>query len=127
MWCTTRFYLGTVSVLVVYQRLTRVSLKYKASINFGLENRRNWLIAKTLVDWISSNVSSCHVANILIEDEQIQRVNKSKALGITIDQHLFLKSNTKNICKKNVSGISALRRVKLFIAEIDTYNAITHP
>ena len=121
MWCTTRFYLGIVSVPVVYQRLTRVSLKYKASINFGLENRRNWLIAKTLVDWISSNVSSSHVANILIEDEQIQRVNKSKALGITIDQHLFLKSNT------NVSGISALRRVKLFIAEIDTYNAITHP
>ena len=32
MWCTTRFYFGAFTVLVVYQRLTRVSQKYKTSV-----------------------------------------------------------------------------------------------
>ena len=52
-------------------------------------------------------------------------------LGITIDQHLSWKPNTENICKKITSGISALRRVKPFIAEKETlisiYNAIVGP
>ena len=69
--------------------------------------------------------------NILIENTQIQQVNKAKTLGIIIDQHLSWKPNTENICKKITSGISALRRVKPFIAERDTltciYNAIVHP
>ena len=69
--------------------------------------------------------------NILIENKQIQQVNKSRTLGTTIDQHLSSKSNTENICKKITSGISALRRVKSFIAERDTlisiYNAIVRP
>jgi hypothetical protein len=69
--------------------------------------------------------------NILIENKQIQQVNKSRTLGTTIDQHFSWKSNTENICKKITSGISALRRVKPFIAERDTlisiYNAIVRP
>jgi 5,10-methylene-tetrahydrofolate dehydrogenase/methenyl tetrahydrofolate cyclohydrolase len=69
--------------------------------------------------------------NILIENKQIQQVNKSRTLGTTIYQHLSWKSNTENICKKITSGISALRRVKPFIAERDTlisiYNAIVRP
>ena len=54
--------------------------------------------------------------NILIENKQIQQVNKSRTLGTTIDQRLSWKSNTENICKKITSGISALRRVKPLIA-----------
>ena len=69
--------------------------------------------------------------NILIENEQIQQVYKCKTLGITIDQHLSWKPNTENICKKITSGISALRRVKPYIAERETlisiYNAIVQP
>jgi hypothetical protein len=69
--------------------------------------------------------------NILIENKQIQQVNKSRTLGTTIDQHLSWKPNTENICKKITSGISALRRVKPFIAERNTlisiYNAIVRP
>ena len=40
--------------------------------------------------------------NILIENKQIQQVNKAKTLGIIIDQHLSWKPNTENICKKLV-------------------------
>ena len=56
--------------------------------------------------------------NILIENKQIQQVNKAKTLGIIIDQHLSWKPNTENICKKISSGISALRRVKPFIRDL---------
>jgi hypothetical protein len=59
--------------------------------------------------------------NILIENKQVQQVNKSRTLGTTIDQHLSWKSNTENICKKITSGISALRRVKPFIAAKETH------
>ena len=73
------------------------------------------------------NVSN-YQSYILIDGKEIQQVNKSKSLGTIIDQHLFWKPNTENRCKKIASGISALRRVKPFIAERDTlisiYNAI---
>ena len=76
------------------------------------------------------NVSN-YQANISIGNKQIQQVNKSKALGTIADQHLSWKPNTGNICKKITSGISALRRVKPFIAErgtlISVYNAIVSP
>ena len=69
--------------------------------------------------------------NIIIENKQIRQVNKTKTLGTTIDQHLTWKTNTENICKKITSGISALRRVKPFIADRNTlisiYNAIVRP
>ena len=55
-------------------------------------------------------------ANISIDNKQIQQVNKSKALGTIVDQHLSWKPNTENM-QKITSGISALRRVKPFIAE----------
>jgi hypothetical protein len=113
------------------------------AVNSDLENLRNWLmanklslnVAKTEFMLIGSpqmirNASNSQ-PNILIENKQIQQVNKSRTLGTTIDQHLSWKSNTENICKKITSGISALRRVKPFIAERDTlisiYNAIVRP
>ena len=59
------------------------------------------------------------------------RFINAKTLGITIDQHLSWKPNTENICKKITSGISALRRVKPYIAERETlisiYNASVRP
>ena len=113
------------------------------AVNSDLENLRNWLmanklslnVAKTEFMLIGSpqmirNASNSQ-PNILIENKQIQQVHKSRTLGTTIDQHLSWKSNTENICKKITSGISALRRVKPFIAERDTlisiYNAIVRP
>ena len=76
------------------------------------------------------NVSN-YQANISIDNKQIQQVNKSKALGTILDQHLSWKPNTENIRKKITSGISAPRPVKPFIAErgtlISIYNAIVRP
>ncbi len=115
----------------------------ETAANSDLENLKNWLIANKLSlnvaktefmligsPQIIRNASNAQ-PNILIENKQIQQVNKAKTLGIIIDQHLSWKPNTENICKKITSGISALRRVKPFIAERDTltsiYNAIVRP
>ena len=43
--------------------------------------------------------------NVHIENKKIKQVYQCKTLGVTIDQHLPWKSNTKNICKKICSGI----------------------
>ena len=51
-------------------------------------------------------------------------------LGVTIDQNLNWKSNTEKICKKIVSGTSALRRLKDFVDNktlLSVYNAIVKP
>ena len=69
-------------------------------------------------------IKSTSQPNILIENKQIQQVNQTKTLGITVDQHLSWKPNTENICKKITSGILALRRVKPFIAEKETLNSV---
>ena len=79
------------------------------AVNSDLENLRNWLmanklslnVAKTEFMLIGSpqmirNASNSQ-PNILIENKQIQQVNKSRTLGTTIDQHLSWKSNTENI------------------------------
>ena len=53
-------------------------------------------------------------------------IESKQLLGITIDQHLSLKPNIKNICKKITSGISTLHRVKPLIAEKETFIFISY-
>ena len=50
--------------------------------------------------YYGSKLLLSYEANISIDNKQIQQVNKSKALGTVVDQHLFWKPNTENICKK---------------------------
>ena len=56
-----------------------------------------------------SNVSQ---PNVSIENNSIKQVFESKALGVTVDQHLSWKSNTRRICKKITTGLGALRRAR---------------
>ncbi|CAB4038635.1 Hypothetical predicted protein, partial [Paramuricea clavata] len=90
------------------------------AVNSDLENLRNWLmanklslnVAKTEFMLIGSpqmirNASNSQ-PNILIENKQIQQVNKSRTLGTTIDQHLSWKPNTESICKKRTDQESQL-------------------
>ena len=50
--------------------------------------------------YYGSKLLLSYQANISIDNKQIQQVNKSKALGTIVDQHLFWKPDTENICKK---------------------------
>jgi hypothetical protein len=70
-------------------------------------------------------------SNKLINPELWEQQLISIYLGSLIPKIPDTFPDTENICKKITSGISALRRVKPFIAERDTlisiYNAIVRP
>ena len=73
------------------------------------------------------------IANI-INDPQIElgeatikQVNKSKTLGVVIDDHLTWNTQIDNIAKKVSKGIGMLRRIKEYVSTstlIKVYNAI---
>ena len=114
----------------------------EAAVNSDLENLRKWLIAnklslnvaKTEFILIGSksmikNISNSH-PNVFIENKQIKQVYECKTLGVKIDQYLSWKGNTDEICKKVTAGISAVRRIRPFVAQdtlILIYNAIVRP
>ena len=112
----------------------------KAAVNSDLENLRKWLIANNK---LSLNVAKTEFMligliqmvkntsnfqpNVVIENKRIKQVHECKTLGVTADQHLSWKSNTDVICRKIISGISALRRLKDFVDRqtlLSVYNAI---
>ena len=114
----------------------------QAAVNSDLENLRKWLIAnklslnvtKTEFMLIGSKSMIKRISdpqpNILIDNKQIKQVYECKTLGVTVDQHLSWKSNTENICRKICAGISAIRRIKLYVDKqtlISIYNAIVRP
>ena len=75
------------------------------------------------------NISNSH-PNVFIENKQIKQVYECKTLGVKIGQHLPWKGNTDEICKKVTAGISAIRRIRPFVAQdtlILIYNAIVRP
>ena len=94
------------------------------AVNSDLENLRNWLIAnklslsvaKTEVMLIGSRqmMKNFH-PKFFFENKQIKQVDKCKTLGIIVDQHLFWKNNTKNVCRKITAVICALRRIVVLL------------
>ena len=89
----------------------------EAAMNSDLEYLKKWLIANKL----SLNVAKTECIligskpmiksisnkqpNVIVENKPIKQVYYCKTLGVTVDQHLSWKNNTKNICKKITSGI----------------------
>ena len=87
----------------------------QAAINSDLENLRKWLVANRLslnvakTEFIligSKSMLKYSHPTFHIENKKIKQVYGCKTLGVTINQHLPWKSNTKNICKKICSGIN---------------------
>ncbi len=76
------------------------------------------------------------ISNILTDpiiklgDSKIERVNKSKTLGVIIDEHLYLSSwndQIQNIVTKVSKGIGMMQRTKKFVPQstlLKIYNAI---
>ena len=54
---------------------------------------------------------------IELGEAEIKRVDKSKTLGVTIDEHLTWKNQEKSSIKKKVSkGIAMLRRMREYVS-----------
>ena len=66
---------------------------------------------------------------IELGEAEIKRVDKSKTLGVTIDEHLTWKNQFDSIEKKVSKGIAMLRRMREYVpipTLIKVYNAISH-
>ena len=64
---------------------------------------------------------------IELGEAEIKRVEKSKTLGVIIDEHLTWKNQVDSIRKKVSKGIAMLRRMKEYVSIstlIKVYNAI---
>jgi hypothetical protein len=67
---------------------------------------------------------------VCVNNKQINRVLKSKSLGLTIDENLTWKYHVDNITKKVSSGIGALKRMRDFITRetaIRVYQSLVEP
>ena len=91
-----------------------------ANLNTWLEaNKLSLNIAKTEFMIIGSRQRLSTFDNqnveVCVNNKQINRVLKSKSLGLTIDENLTWKYHVDNITKKVSSGIGALKRMRDFI------------
>ena len=59
----------------------------------------------------------CDDLEIRIDDQIIKRVDHTKSLGLTIDDHLPWCKHVDEICKNVSSAIGALKRVRPFISK----------
>ena len=107
-------------------------------LNENLEKVHQWLLAnkltlnndKTEYMKIGSKQRLANIINdpqIELGEAAIKRVNKSKTLGVVIDDHLTWNAQIDNITKKVSKGIGMLRRIKEYVPTstiIKVYNAI---
>ena len=74
--------------------------------------------------------TQCDEVNIRIDDEIIKRVDRTKSLGLTIDDRLSWSNHVDEICRKVSSAIGALKRIRHFISAntaLQIYNALILP
>ena len=63
------------------------------------------------------------ISNILTDpivklgDSTIKRVNKSKTLGVIVDEHLSWNDQIQSIVSKSSKGIGMIRRIKKFVPQ----------
>ena len=95
-------------------------------LNADLENVHQWLVANKLT--LSKQKteymiigSRQRISNIITDpkielgESVIKRVNKSKTLGIIIDEHLSWNDQIQNVVTKVSKGIGVLRRIRQFV------------
>ena len=110
----------------------------KENLNENLEKVHQWLLSnkltlnneKTEYTIIGSKQRLTNITNdpkIELGEAEIKRVDKSKTLGVIIDEHLTWKNQVDSIRKKVSKGIAMLHRMKEYVSIstlIKVYNAI---
>ena len=107
-------------------------------LNIDLENVHQWLTSNKLTlnkkktEYMIVG-SRQRISNILTDpivklgDSTIKRVDKSKTLGVIVDEHLSWNDQIQSIVSKSSKGIGMIRRIKKFVPQstlLKIYNAI---
>ena len=72
-----------------------------------------------------SNISTDPI--VKLGDSTIKRVNKSKTLGVIVEEHLSWNDQIQSFVSKSSKGIGMIRRIKKFVPQstlLKVYNAI---
>ncbi|XP_028405704.1 uncharacterized protein LOC114528270 [Dendronephthya gigantea] len=111
-------------------------------MNTELEKLKEWLnvnklslnIAKTEFMVIGSrqrlSTFDDHDINVIVDKKQIEKVESTKSLGLSIDENLTWKKHIDDISKKVSSGISALKRIRSFVNQdtaVRVYQGLIEP
>ncbi|XP_028412099.1 uncharacterized protein LOC114534825 [Dendronephthya gigantea] len=111
-------------------------------MNTELEKNKKWLnvnklslnIAKTEFMVIGSrqrlSTFDDHDINVIVDKKQIEKVESTKSLGLSIDENLTWKKHIDDISKKVSSGISALKRIRSFVNQdtaVRVYQGLIEP
>ena len=107
-------------------------------LNTDLENVHQWLTSNKLTfnkkktEYMIVG-SRQRISNILTDpivklgDSTIKRVNKSKTLGVIVDEHLSWNDQIQSIVSKSSKGIGMIRSIKKFVPQstlLKIYNDI---
>jgi hypothetical protein len=97
-------------------------------LNIDLEDVHQWLTSNKLtlnrkkIEYMIVG-SRQRISNILTDpivkfgDSTIKRVNKSKTLGVIVDEHLSWNDQIQSIVSKYSKGVGMIRRIKKFVPQ----------
>ena len=134
-----RMFADDTNITLTAKTLTELKLALTSelsNLNCWLRaNRLSLNVAKTELMIIGSRQrlnTQCDEVDIRIDDEMIKRVDRTKSLGLTIDDRLSWSNHVDEICRKVSSAIGALKRnsIRPFISAntaLQIYNALILP
>ena len=112
-----RMFADDTNITLTAKTLTELKLALTpelSNLNCWLRaNRLSLNVAKTELMIIGSRQrlnTQCYEVDIRIDDEMIKRVDRTKSLGLTIDDRLSWSNHVDEICRKVSSAIGALKR-----------------
>ena len=132
-----RMFANDTNITLTAKTLTELKLASTpelSNLNCWLRaNRLSLNVAKTELMIIGSRQrlnTQCDEVDIRIDHEMIKRVDRTKSLGLTIDDRLSWSNHVDEICRKVSSAIGALKRIRHFISAntaLQIYNALILP
>ena len=132
-----RMFADDTNITLTAKTLTELKLALTpelSNLNCWLRaNRLSLNVAKTELMIIGSRQrlnTQCDEVDIRIDDEMIKRVDRTKSVGLTIDDRLSWSNHVDEICRKVSSAIGALKRIRHFISAntaLQIYNALILP
>ena len=109
---------------IIIENTNKININnYETDINTSLANIIEWMtnnnlkinISKTKLIHFRQRVISQRNMNINYQNNQIDEVEATKFLGLTIDRQMNWKAHTDNLCKKISKSAYALHRLRTII------------
>ncbi len=105
---------------IINKELQEVNNWFKANKLSVNASKTNYMLLGTSRK--TSCIPSDYDGNIVLNNTILERVNKTKFLGVTIDENIIWKSHIDNISKNISTGIGVINKLKHFVPERVLYS-----